>query len=321
MTELLTFAGSFATVWLITWLACCLVLTLVHGLVRRQLRRLHPADATSVLLLLLAFPILLSLAVTTLLFTPAMEAGLVSAHCHENCLAHAPTVHSVRLAGLGLVFLTAVILLLGTKLIFHLNVARRLMRQLRVLAEPVDNYWVLEDDRPLVFTLGWWRNRIFLTSGLLRHCNETELAIILTHENAHARRLDNVRLLLARLFLLVLPPAMAKKLYADLHVLTEAACDLVAAGKSSKLDVASTLLKVQRLTPRQFGYGDALVTSAFTGAETEQRIRMLLDNRTAAEARRPTGTAWCALGLLVCSVLLVDPLHHGVELLLQFARI
>lgn len=321
MTEVLTFTGSFAMVWLLTWAACSLVLALFYSLLRKQLRRLHPAESSSVLLLLLAFPVLLSLVSTLLLFTPGLESSLVSQHCHENCQAHAPMVQSVELAALGLILMTAVVLLLAAKLVFHLHVSRRLMKQLHALAEPARNYWLLDDDKPLVFTLGWWRNRVFLTRGLLQHCSDSDLAIILAHESAHARRLDNIRLLLARLFLLILPPGLAKKLYADLHVFTEAACDLVAAEESDNIDVASTLLKVQRLAPSRFTYCDSSITSAFTGAETEQRIRMLLENGARAGRHRPIGSMLCALALLAGSLLLVDPLHHSIELLLQLAGI
>lgn len=321
MTELLMFAGTFAMVWLITWLVCSLVLLLCYPVFGQSLQRLHPAEASSLLLLVLAFPVLLSLVSTLLLFMPGLEGRLVSEHCHLNCQAHVPMIHSVGLATMGLFFLSAVLALLGTKLIFHLNMGRRLMSRLQTLASQKENYWLLEDDRPLVFILGWWRNRIFLTRGLLQHCTQTNLEIILAHEREHARRLDNVRLLLARLFLLVLPPGLARKLYADLHVFTESACDLVAAAGSSHLDVASTLLKVQRLAPSQFSYCDAPVASAFSGAEIEQRIKILLAQGSVVSTRQPIGARLCAVALLVCSVLLVDPLHHSVEMLLQLAGI
>jgi Zn-dependent protease with chaperone function len=251
-----------------------------------------------------------------LLFTPGLEASLVAEHCHTNCQAHAPLVESPWLAGIGLAVLAAVLLLLAARFRFHVSVGHRLAGQLKAMGRPGKHYWLIDDENPLVFTLGWWKNHIFLTSGLLNRCSETDVTIILAHEREHVRRLDNARLLLARLFLLVLPPGLGKKLYADLHVFTESACDLAAAGGSDNLAVATTLLKVQRLAPSQFDYYGATVSSAFTGAEIERRIRILL---SPAARSAPHSSVLCALGLLVCSVLLVDPLHHGVELFFHLA--
>ncbi len=320
MSNLQMVTGSFALVWLSSWLVCSLVLAITYPLLRRRLLRLHPADASFLLLLLLAFPVLLSLVSTVLLFTPGLEASLVSDHCHANCQVHVPLVDSTLLAGAGLGLLTAVVLLLLGKLLFQINVGRRLMNQLKTLSSPHRQFWLIEDDRHLVFTLGWWQNRIFLTRGLLHQCSEPEISIVLAHEHEHARRRDNVRLLLARLFLLVLPSGLAGKLYADLRTLTESACDLVAAGRSGHLEVASLLLKVQRLVPAQVYYRDANITSAFTGAEVETRIKALLGYH-AETPQRLRGVHLCILILLVCSVLLVDPLHHGVETVLQLAGI
>ncbi|MCB1670378.1 MAG: M56 family metallopeptidase [Gammaproteobacteria bacterium] len=318
MSSLLTVTGSFALVWLSTWLLCSLTLTVLYPLLRRHLLRLHPADGSALLLLLLAFPVLLSLVSTLLLFTPGLETSLVSDHCHGNCQAHIPLVNSAGLAGTGLVLLAVLVLILGSRLLFHVRVGRRLMAQLATLARPGQHYWLLDDDDPLVFTLGWWRNRIYLTRGLLRRCSQADIAIVLAHEKEHVRRLDNLRLLLARLFLLVVPRGLAGTLFADLHALTESACDLAAAEQSDPLDVAGTLLKVQRLVPSRITYHEASITSAFTGAEIERRVQALLDYH-AGVPNLLHGVRLCALALLVCSVLLVDPLHHSVELLLHLA--
>jgi len=318
MIELLTPMGSFALVWLGTWLVCSLMLAAGYPLLRGRLQRLHPADASALLLLLLAFPMLVSLISTVLLFIPGLESGLVTEHCHADCQAHVPLVSQPWVASLGLVSLFALLSLLIARLWFHVNVGQRLMRQLGTLATTREHYALIDDAEPLVFTLGWWRNRIFLTSGLLRQCSEADIAIVLAHERAHVERRDNVRLLLARLFLLVLPRGLAARLFDDLHGYTESACDLAAADQAGHLDVASTLLKVQRLVPRQTTFRNALITSAFTGAEVERRVLALLAYHGEAPAQ-VHGARIGAVTLLLCSVLLVDPLHHGVELVLQLA--
>lgn len=316
MSQVLTLTGSFATVWLATWLLCCLLLLAVYPLLRRRLLAAHPALASNLLLLLLAFPFILSLLSTLLLFSPALENNLVSEHCHENCQAHVPLVEIPGLAELGLLMIAVIMALLLGKLIYNLRTARRLMAQLSACATRSGEFELLADDTPFVFTLGWWRNRIFMTRGLLERCNDDDVAIILAHENAHARRKDNLRLLSARLFLLVLPGFVAQRFYEDLHKTTESACDFEAAKSHSGVDVADALLKIHKLVPSHAAYGDATISSAFTGAEVEYRIRALLDDRRLGRLQRYFAQA-CALALLVLSTLLVDPLHHSVELLLH----
>ena len=135
-----------------------------------------------------------------------------------------------------------------------------------------------------MFTMGWLKSSIFITEGLLKLCSSKDIDIILEHEKAHARRRDNLRLLLGRLLVLVVPPLLAKKFTNDLQLLTEAACDFSTAQKHGALNVAETLLRIQRLSPQRYSYLDKAMVSSFTGSEVGQGL-LLLEGNTAAKPR------------------------------------
>jgi hypothetical protein len=116
--------------------------------------------------------------------------------------------------------------------------------------------------------------------------------------------------------MLIMPSFLVKKFWDDLQLFTEAACDFSTAQKHGPLDVAETLLRVERLTPQKFCFFKKTMVSAFNGCEVEGRVMLLLEGNTAAKAQqfRPT---FYLIVLLALAILLVDPLHHGVEWLLR----
>lgn len=315
MTELLKVAGSFATVWLSAWFACALLLTLCYPLFRSHIMRWHPATAGNLLLLLLAFPLLLSLSSTTMIFLPVFESTLVIAHCHADCAVHLPLIEVSGLAEIGLALTLLISAFLLYRLILNLQVSKQLQKQLSRLTNDKGSYQLLDNAQPFVFTLGWWRNEIYLTRGLQEHCNEQDMAVILAHEQAHSRRRDNIRLLAAMLFNLILPGHLGRCLHDDLHLLAESACDFEAAEDLDALDVAETLLKIKRLVPENWQLGKTVVMSAFTGSEIELRIKALLHGRSESPFQQLSLKLSCLI-LILASISLVDPLHHGIEILL-----
>ncbi len=316
MSELLQLLGSFATVWLATWFVCALLLALCYPLLRPLIMRWHPAIAGNLLLLLMAFPLLLSLSTATLMFLPIFESTLVSAHCHEHCAAHSPLIEVPGLAQTGLALTLLISGVLLYRLILNLRVSKRLQTQLVHLTSDEGDYRLLDNKQPFVFTLGWWRNEVYMTRGMREHCTDKDMAVILAHEQAHSRRRDNIRLLAAMLFNLVLPGRLGAMLHEDLHLLVESACDFEAAESIDSLDVAETLLKIQKLSPEHWQFGSSAILSAFTGSEVELRIKALVHGRDQSMLQQAS-LQLSFLALVLASINLVDPLHHGIEILLR----
>lgn len=247
-----------------------------------------------------------------MLFMPVIENTLVSAHCHINCQTHAPIIESFWLSVAGLSITTIILIAVLRKIFFNWFTARRLMTQLLHLTSNSGEWILLADEKPVVFTLGWWRNKVFITQGLLRECSDTDINIILHHEFEHVKRLDNLRLLLAKIFLLVIPGPMSRQYYNDLHLLTESACDFAAAEHYGELNVAETLLRVQKLTPPAFNVLSHPLVTAFTGSEVEWRIRTLAAGRQQF-FKFKYGQTVCISLFVLLSFALVDPMHHSIE--------
>lgn len=332
MSELLLLSGSFTFTWLLSWLLLTLLFLSPYPLLRQVLLRIQPAQGSNLLLMLLALPCVLSLLASLMLFLPQGDHGLISDHCHTDCSPHAPLMDSPWLAMTGLTLANSLTVCLLLRLRTHLRLSRELRRDMSALSTPVNSatpdtpatpatpatptispqaYAVIDDERPLAFAIGWWQPAIYLTRGLLGHCSQQDIDIILAHEQAHVQRHDNLRLLAGALLTAILPARAGRKLRHDLHLLTESACDFAAAMKYSTLDVSDTLVKVQRLMPGQ----DNPTMVAFTGSEIEHRVQTLLN-------RRPppvNGTLFQCLtlaGALSLIALLLEPLHHTIEILL-----
>lgn len=315
MVESLFFFGSYATVWLVSWLLCALALAVCYPMIRTLILKWHPAPASALLLVIFSIPLLLSLCASTLLFIPELEADLVTEHCHIDCQAHVPELSSIWMASAGLLTMTILFGVLLLRLLRDLKTARLLHNQLATASQKKDSVYILDDSRPIVFTLGWWKNNIYMTTGLIAECRDRDLNIILAHERAHSQRRDNMRLLFARLVLLILPSSLAKKCYEDLHVLSESACDFSAAKTFGSTNVAETLLKIQRLSMRYFEHQGRTIVSEFNGAAIEVRIQNLLNDRPHSKAQE-LGLRLFVIFLVILSFALVDPLHRGIEMII-----
>lgn len=314
MTEILEFAGSFATVWVLLWFLFALLLALFYPRLNDRLLAWHPAHASNMLLLLLACPLLLSFSCTLFLFLPVLDAALVSTHCHDDCATHVPLISIPEVAMLGLGIITAVLAVFLIKIVKNLRSTLRLQKQLLALSRPDGDYLALEDKQPFVFTLGWWKNQIYVTEGLKQHCSNEELDVVLAHEKAHTRRYDNIRILLATVFTSVLPGKFSRLILDDFHLMIESACDFEASERFGQLKVAETLLKIQKLSPSHCIVGSAVISTAFTGAEVEQRIRALIQGRELSKVQQ-LSIRLSLFALIAVSLGLVQPLHHGVEFL------
>lgn len=309
--------GSFSVIWLACWMVLAVAFMLVYPFLRPLFMRLHPRHGSVLLLVYAAAPCLLSLSVVSLLFLPVAKSMLVQAHCHADCVSHAPLIAASSVAASGIVLVSAVLVALAGRILSALIRGGRMQRQFDALSRPCTAYRLLDSGIPMVFTLGWLNPRVYISTALRQRCQARELDVILRHEQAHRLRRDNLRLILARGFCLGLPAAVAGRFLSDLQLLSEQACDFVAAERFGELSVAETLLRVKRMLLRharqtpQWGH-------AFTGAEVSQRVEALLQ----AE-RRLSLTPWqhALLACLVAGALLlaVEPLHHGAEWIINGA--
>jgi Zn-dependent protease with chaperone function len=317
LTHYMRHASSFAATWLSCWLVLYLLVWMLYPGVRRFLASLHPATASSMVLALMALPFVTSLVATSLVFSPLLEQNWITTHYHSaDCESRLPLLRNgIAIAGvLGATGLALMAMLI--RFCSQLFYSLKLEAKLALLSEKKGQWYLLPHKEHLVFTMGWLRNSIFITEGLLAQCERTEADIILEHEKEHARRKDNLRILASKVLMLIVPSFMSKRFTEDLQLYTEAACDFSTAQKHGALNVAETLVRVERLSPRCFNFFNKAMVSAFHGSEIEERVHLLLEGKPTAKAGR-FRPALYTLGILALAVLLVDPIHHAVEWLFE----
>ncbi|MDX1490680.1 MAG: M56 family metallopeptidase [Pseudohongiellaceae bacterium] len=308
--------GAFFSIWLILWLILSVVFVLLYPLLRPSLFRLHPRYSSALVLCYWLTPLLGSLTSALFLFTPIVEVFLVDSHCHVACESHAPQIGSKGLAWFGVTVGLCVLVYLMIRLTSIVTSAYRLNGQFSRLANFRGDYFSISSLNPLVFTLGWWNPKIFISDGLVSSCSEEDLSIVIMHEEGHKLRRDNLRLLLARLSTALLTEPLARKVIADIQLLTEQACDFYAAEKYGHIAVAETLLKVKRLLMEDSKLSLQGAT-AFADNSVEQRILVLISDEQKL-ALRPWQLAvlvTLGLSLLFASI---GPLHHGSEWVIAF---
>lgn len=303
------YVGTANFVLLSLWFLLSIAIAALRRPLTRVLQRLHPAQATVLLLIILSLPAVISFATTGLLYLPLPVEPLIDHHCHNtNCANHSPLGILPLLGPASLVFSAVAALFIAWRSWRSTRANWRCNRDIKMLCKPREGYWELPDPGTMAFTVGLVHPRIVLSSGLLAQCNAAETDIVLRHEQGHIRQRDNLRILLARMVSLPMPGA-AYFLQA-LSLSIEKQCDLLATQKHSRCDVAKCIVKLAQSpckVPTQ--------ASAFVSEAVELRVLALLNP---TPQRVPVRYAALALTAILTAVALcIDPLHHLVENLLN----
>ena len=169
-------------------------------------------------------------------------------------------------------------------------------------------------EQPLSLTIGLLWPRIHVSDGLAEALSPAELAVVLAHERAHARRRDGMRKLAAAALGRAHLPPVRRWLARELSLACEQACDAEAGRRvGDRLRVAETILATERLMA---GQARGRSVCAFGGSAVAERVQALLHP---PPPRASTGPAlrWALAAALPAVVLgAADPLHHLVEHLL-----
>ena len=183
--------------------------------------------------------------------------------------------------------------------------------------------FVVEAEFPIVAVVGIVRPRLMIARAVLDHCSPEELAAVLAHERAHIARHDNARY---ALFQAAPDPllwsASLREMIASWHDATEEAADDATSreGDASRLNLAAALVRVARLVPAGAPRFDLPASALYRGEPLERRVRRLLDDRSALEAR-PRLRAWqlaLPLALLLIGLSSLGAIQRLVEAAVRF---
>jgi Zn-dependent protease with chaperone function len=315
-TLALALAAAFAFA-----LATSLGVAALWPLARRRLARGHPALRARAAWLAAVAPTALPALLVGLCFAPGLlgAVGLGVDHCPRHldhphlCLRHASA--PLGAAGAGILALGAAwgAAALGVELRRSDRARRWLARTPRRAGPRGFDLEVLDSEHPWSFAAGLWRPRVHVASALLESLPPPQLAAVLEHERAHARRRDPLLRLTARSLSWAHLPWLRRELLAELALASEQACDAEAGRRTGdRVAVAEAILAVERLLA---GAPAPAGVASFGGSTVAERVRALL-----AEEPRVTRVAH-ARGLTVlalgAALAVADPLHHATEHLLS----
>jgi Zn-dependent protease with chaperone function len=277
-----------------------------------------------VLWLAAAAPSALPALLVALCFEPGLlaAAGIASDHCARHpdhlhlCLIHA----SAPLTQAGVI-----LLLLGSGLVSALVIPELigLVRTRRWLARlprrgqgPAPDIEIFDSAAPFAFAAGLRRPRVLLAASLVEALPASQLAAVVEHERAHARRRDALARLAARLLSFAHLPRLRRRLLRELAIASEQACDAEAGRRvGDRLQVAEAILAVERLlsaaAPARAGL------AGFEGPSVARRVEALLAPEPPAPRRGRFALA--VAGALALGLAFADLLHHATEHLLALA--
>lgn len=319
---------QFGTMALAIFLAVGAILSaLSYRLLSTWLEKLRPASRATLLTAWSGMPLAVALILTLATFSPSLLGlmGLAVDHCETHrfshphlCLLHPPVPVDNLLAwilkSLILGLTIAALASLCTNAAKSRNQIRALLacsRYNQALSFQQMPLYQIDTDRPVAFCAGLWVPHIFVSRGLMALLSADQLRAVLAHEQAHGKRRDTLRLLVAGALGIFHLPSARRRLLSDLALACEQACDEEAAQfTGDRLAVAETILVVAR-----HGYMNVSPALAFVSHPTVARVQALLappQNATVSIV----GLATTAALMLLLSLLLAEPLHHLTETLL-----
>ena len=292
------------------------LLVLFGGTLLRAMKRARPGLRVLGIAALCTAPVVLA-SLTALgvgLFPHASPFDLIAHHCHVStgqCSAH----EAARIPGIAVLATLLLSVLVLARLGWALLTQALELKSTRALLagstpSACGQYRVLETDTSWAFAFGLTSPSIYLSRGLGAALKRDECDIVLAHEQAHIFRHDLIVRFGCAVLTAFLPETTRRGFMDALVLAQEEACDAETTRRFSRVRIAETLLKVERL---RTGVMPGAMAANFTGSPLESRVRALLepDYETASLslARLSLITGSTAFALLLS----LELLHHEIE--------
>lgn len=327
MTPLLRSVPFFALATMMFVLAGAGIAALLSYVGRTRLVRWDPRARHTVLLVLLALPLGLGLAMLVATTAPSWLSTWLPQldHCmsHDDahahlCFVHLPSVHVHPLVAAGLLALTGWSLLRALLFVVKLVRALRVLRSLARTGECDEGLGatVIDSAQPVCMAAGILRPRVLVSRGLLGQLDDEGQQVVLAHERAHVERRDALYATLGRGLAEFHFSWVAAWLVRELDIAAEQACDDEAAlVVNDRLSVASAIVQVQRMVQGHHMGATSPLTVSLVQHAVERRVEALFDSPPARMSLRvPMVLASLAVIMLFA---LSGEVHHITEFLLS----
>lgn len=316
-----------ATLWILGAVLIAVLARLLWPLLQRRAQAWSPRVRARRLAALAVAPAAIPTFLLGLCVLPGV-LGFLSGrgdHCpvhldHPHlCLFHASVALSPLLA-LGLLLFLILLLSASRRGTRWSGIARRDRRELAAAAtrRRFRQARLTRSGIPFALTEGWIQPQVWLSTALFDALSPARREIVIAHERAHAERRDPLIWALASTLAGLHLRGMRQPLLAGLRLAAEQDCDERAAARSGdRLEVAETLLFVERLMKGRDLSACPGPHAALTGSTVPQRVQSLLSALPADSTGLPRPLVWAGIALLAGSA--AAPLHHAAEHLLEFA--
>lgn len=216
--------------------------------------------------------------------------------------------------GATLIFASIIIIYVTSSKLWQLRKHSKELALLTDLSYPVtDNVYKIEAPYASAFTSGFTHKRCFVTDSLLRQTSQQEQAIIIAHEQAHAKHNDPLKKWLFSVLAAFFIPTVSKRLKLHMTLAMEQAADnAVINDELDSTAVASALVKVARLNAQQTPVCNNELVANFGAQVLEQRVYFLLGQLNLKPANKYMTSALIVATLLLC-LSSIDVLHHFIE--------
>ncbi|OUS28136.1 hypothetical protein A9Q98_07745 [Thalassotalea sp. 42_200_T64] len=309
---------NLLSIAMITIMVTVGAISLLSIIFQERLSLISPTTRKSILWLFVSSPWWMAI-VTTLLFYSTFATALGSealisvAHWHHPDIFEIASWHGVSIA----LFLIWVTVILVRKLNLLINSKQTQSSLIGFSKEQVQGSSVIDSAVPNAFTCGFFFPKSYVTTGLKAHLNKEELAIVLAHEAAHVKNFDPLKKWVFMLFAAFFPARASGKLKIAMSQAMEQLADSSVVDLGYRNDtVASTLVKVTRISMRFKPESVSIVANSFHAEALEERVKWLLNSHSSTVHFHYLILLLPCL-LLLLSMFSVDRLHHLIETILN----
>jgi len=313
---------GFAMVFILVCGVLSAMLTCGFALTQRRLAQLGPAAERRVAELAASVPVLLALAVVTVL---VVRTQLAVDHCsthdhhahlcieHGNAWAQRPWI--VASVAAAMMMIVGRLSVLGGVLLRGCIAVARLRRVSRIEGD----VRLVESARPFCFVAGLHRPEIYASTAAWEGLDDDERDAMLAHERAHVQGRDLARRILLELLASFAAPLAPRFLHRSWKHATERLRDAQAASVVGAPGVvARAMVRMCRLGAGHIVPGLAAFPAGDGRALAERVQALLAEQPTGEQAARTLGITMSAASVAIglAALALAEPLHHLLETLL-----
>lgn len=174
-------------------------------------------------------------------------------------------------------------------------------------------YYSLASSKPVAFTAGLLRPKVYISTALQQLVSAQQLDIIIRHERAHVSARDPFYRTVFSVLSVLYPSGLGHRLIADYLLLTEQIADDAVAKKYDNLDVAQTLIDVARAQQKNAEKSNFSMVSYFGQDQITKRVERLISPCLAFSKRGLWASALLITLMPLVTATSVDSLHHIIE--------